>query len=170
MDAHCFDDAVRSLTTTASRRGALRLVAGGAVGALLAALGLRDAAAHAGCRHQGKTCDRNSQCCSKRCRHGKCRGCGKLGICAASVLCGAAGSGCECFLNTEGQRTCFAAGVCDGTPCTDDLQCSYGYSCQTNCCTTGVCAPRCGAVGTMVTAAASDGAASLAPNAQEMMP
>lgn len=51
-----------------SRRGALRLVAGGALGAVLAQLGL--GAVAAACKQDGALCDKNKdqQCCSGSCR------------------------------------------------------------------------------------------------------
>jgi hypothetical protein len=70
MDANRFDTLTRTLTgETRSRRRLLKGLTGGAVGAVAAVLDLTDTRAmHDGCRHVGKSCTRNGQCCSSRCR------------------------------------------------------------------------------------------------------
>ena len=77
MDAEHFDRIARALSTTPSRRGSLRLLAGAALGGLLALP--RGAAAqvwsesNAGsCRAPGDICDGDADCCSERCRSGRC--------------------------------------------------------------------------------------------------
>ena len=72
MDATRFDELARKLAAGATRRGALRAAAGGAIAAALAAM--RPAAAEAGaptCRAYGDVCDRDRECCSQRCS-GRC--------------------------------------------------------------------------------------------------
>ena len=76
MDGERFD-AIAKVTATASRRGALRLLAGGLLTAVLArpraAAGQLGTAANAGsCRAPGDICDGDADCCSERCRSGRC--------------------------------------------------------------------------------------------------
>lgn len=63
MDGQRFDDLTRSVAAT-TRRGALRLLAAGAVGGLAAMLDRDGAAA---CRPIRRACSRDGQCCSGRC-------------------------------------------------------------------------------------------------------
>ena len=92
MDGERFDRIARALGTTPSRRGALRLLAAGALGALLALP--RAAAAQLGteanagsCRAPGDLCDGDADCCSERCRNGRCL-CRRRGAaCAVARAC-----------------------------------------------------------------------------------
>ena len=69
MDTERFDGLVRTLGGAATRRDAMRLLAGGALGAALGLLGRGEAGAHHfGCRHVGRPCNRRAQFCSGRCR------------------------------------------------------------------------------------------------------
>ena len=147
MDGGCFDDLTRELGVgTTSRRRVLGALAGGALGAVLGAVGLKDAAArHTGCRHIGRPCTRDGQCCTKRCRRGACRcpvgttrvGDGSTNTCSATggvcpsgsntcsgtlVLCNDAGT-CGCLRNGEGGSFCgdFATSVC--AACANDQAC-----------------------------------------------
>ncbi len=72
MDGRRFD-ALARLTAegTASRRGALRLLAGGAFAALLSRPDRAGAAL--GCRNVGARCGADGECCSRRCGGGRCR-------------------------------------------------------------------------------------------------
>ena len=72
MDGQRFD-ALTKLTATgvASRRGALRLLAGGVLAALLGRGG--SASAALACRNDGAKCDADGQCCSRRCGGSRCR-------------------------------------------------------------------------------------------------
>lgn len=55
VDAARFDQIVRSLAASGSRRAAVHLLPGGALAALLARIGMEAATAtHAGCRHLGE--------------------------------------------------------------------------------------------------------------------
>ncbi len=76
MDGRGFDAFARRWGAGASRRGALRLLLGGALGAALAPLGLGPEGAAAGTtrgRANGRGCQRDRQCVSDRCRNGVCR-------------------------------------------------------------------------------------------------
>jgi hypothetical protein len=65
------DDITSRFVARVSRRRACQTLSGGALGAVLAGLGLSDVAAS--CRRTGKRCRRNGQCCSGRCKRNKCR-------------------------------------------------------------------------------------------------
>ena len=77
MDAKGFDALAKRLADGASRRRALRALAGGA--AALGVLGLRASAAGAAeaeattrCRASREFCDENEDCCSNNCKAGAC--------------------------------------------------------------------------------------------------
>ena len=73
-----FDELARGLANgSISRRKALRLMGAALVGGTLGSLGFGRIAAAAppGCRHDGKQCKRDKQCCSGNCStHGRCVG------------------------------------------------------------------------------------------------
>ena len=80
MDPRGFDALTRKLATGASRRTALRAIAGGGLASALALIGGRGAAAPletAGhnpgtCRAPGDVCNGDADCCSERCSTGRC--------------------------------------------------------------------------------------------------
>lgn len=77
MRTHWFDDLLRSIATTTSRRSALRKLGAGLAGGFLALAGISTAAADPpGCKRAGKSCKNNGQCCSGVC--------GSAGVCLAS--------------------------------------------------------------------------------------
>ena len=83
MDGERFDRIARALGATPPRRGALRLLAAGALGAILArprgAVVQVGIAANTGsCRATGDVCDGDKDCCSQRCEGGRCQ-CRKRG-------------------------------------------------------------------------------------------
>jgi hypothetical protein len=140
MDDSRFDTLVRSLSRESSRRGTLRLIAGGALGGLLTVFGASRAKAnHFGCHHVGKPCTRSGQCCSGRCRgrkdHKTCRA-HDIGICTTSLdactqgftaatACGTSTAGdCSCFITTGGAPYCAQGTAC--FPCTKDKPCYEG--------------------------------------------
>jgi hypothetical protein len=68
MDGSRFDALTKTLGTAHSRRTLTRLLGGLSLGGVLSALGVPAAqATHFGCRHVGKPCTSNDQCCSSRC-------------------------------------------------------------------------------------------------------
>ncbi len=69
MDGHRFDDWTRSLTASASRRTALQTITGIVAGAIALRQATADAAV---CREFGEICFGDKQCCSDRCRAGRC--------------------------------------------------------------------------------------------------
>ena len=118
MDDRRFDDALRALAAhPAPRRAALRLLAGGALGAVLARLGLEEAASQtATCKPAGRKAPKRTACCSLRWRR-KSRKC--LGCPAGTELCpGTKG----CFDLDSDERHC---GVC-GTSCGVSEVCDGG--------------------------------------------
>ena len=137
MDAHRFDRLATRLAATPTRRSALRLLAGGALAALLPArLGARAAAqeAQAVCRFVGEPCTVNGHCChGNRCRGGTCQCRPNLTSC---------GGRCRDLRTNE--RHC---GACDH-------RCEAGQTCCRGrcvaCCTDADCAPpqTCGGGGT----------------------
>ena len=122
MDGKLFDDATRALAApgAASRRQALRLLVGSALGGALVLLGRGGAAA--ACRANGTGCREGKQCCSGRCARKPgtdkkvCRRAIGQSICtieddsctAATKGCEAPGSGdtCFCYVTTRGVSVC----------------------------------------------------------------
>ena len=87
MDSHRFDALTRRLGGAASRRGVIKSAAVGGVAAMLAVVGLGGAEAAPTCREPGNICRKDSQCCSNRCRNGRCL-CRKAGAsCSANAGC-----------------------------------------------------------------------------------
>ncbi len=135
MDGSRFDELTRTLATPTSRRRTLRLLSGGTLALLAAALGAGDArATHHGCRHVGRPCTRDGECCSSRCRGstGKqtCRSHNTRG-CAVGppdqfcfvAQCGSDLS-CGCTNTTGRSGYCSDGSVsCYDPPCTTDRQC-----------------------------------------------
>ena len=80
MDPRGFDALTRKLATGASRRTALRAIAGGGLASALALIGGRGAAAQdigtaadeGTCRAPGDNCSGDVDCCSERCSSGRC--------------------------------------------------------------------------------------------------
>ena len=74
MDGRRFDQWTKTLNGGATRRTALKTMAGGAIASALAALGIGGVAAQDDdrCRRTGRNCRRDEQCCSNRCRQGRC--------------------------------------------------------------------------------------------------
>lgn len=111
MDDHRFDNLARTLATGLSRRGALRSLAGGAAGLLLAGLARDDAAAR--CVRIKDRCRRGDTCCGgARCRSRRCR-C-KHDIACSGKCCPKAKT-CHAVECHDGQ--CLQRAVEDGTAC-----------------------------------------------------
>jgi hypothetical protein len=144
MDPQRFDTLVRTLGTS-SRRHAIRLLVGGALGGLLARLGPEGASATHGCRHTGAGCSKPSQCCSGRCAgNDTCQPCSRASQCPAPP----ASEPCK-------QRVCTSTGRCvikkkpNSTGCGGERVCCGGvcrlplhHACSGNnaeCCPKFVC-------------------------------
>ncbi len=156
MDADSFDTLTRSLAISAiTRRTALKRLAGGSLGALAAALGVTGAGAtHWGCRHVGKPCRRDGQCCSGRCRGPKgnetCRAHHEGSCTAAKDFCvtltaGCGGGACNCYRTTGGANFCTGGGPC--MACATDRECEIALNVPGSACIDinhANCTPSCG--------------------------
>ncbi len=133
MDADHFDHLTRTLAAPASRRAALKGLTAGVLGVALGLLGIGETdATHYGCRHVGKACRRDRQCCSSRCRGPKgaetCQAHHEGTCTPAKDFCvigetGCSGGACACFRTTGGANFC-AGG---GGPC---MACSTDRECE----------------------------------------
>ena len=141
MDGNRFDDATRALAAagTTSRRQALRLLAGSALGGVLVLLGRGEAAA--ACQANGTRCKEGKQCCSGRCvrKPGTdkkvCRRAIGQSICtiendscgATQKDCAEPGSGdsCLCYVTTRGVSVC--ASSASTRTCSTDLECAEEF-------------------------------------------
>jgi len=142
---YAFDKLAQSLVSdNLSRQQALRLVGGALLGGVLGLLGSESAyATHFECRHVGARCKRRSQCCSGRCRNGRCRAHNtgtcptQQDFCATATNCTPEGgtTACKCFQTTGGARYCGGQYVCFA--CTEDTFCEEqlgpGAACVVNC-------------------------------------
>ena len=151
MNPKRFDTLTMTLSTTATRRGVVRLLAalpitGGLITRLVGSS--PEALASHGCRHAGKACARPGQCCTGTClRNGTCSCNGRNRCPRPTNPCKKAGckSSGRCVIKNE------AAGVAcsdDGNPCTKDVcdgsgQCTHppgasGTVCREASCTDGL--------------------------------
>lgn len=127
MEDRRFDDLTRGLASSSTRRHALKTIGGGAAGALLAALGLRSAAAKPKDKDKKKP-----DCCPAEAPTLCGRACIDLDTDASN--CGSCGGVC-----IPG-GTC-VAGVCVPPPCTTNADCIQPADpCRASICTGGVCA------------------------------
>ena len=123
MDGDRFDAIVRTLGRAASRRGSLKLLAGGALGAVAARLGVGEAAA--ACVAAGKQCGKGDKCCAgSKCKGGTCK-C-RAGLKDCGKVCKACCTGDDCAIGqacARGRCACTAAscpnGCCEGDVCKD---------------------------------------------------
>lgn len=131
MDPNRFDALTRIVGSGQSRRRVLKTLAGGALAAVSAAIGLDDARAAAKKRAMGVVCSKNADCQSNAClpkdRSGH-RYCG----CGSPKECPQATGQCQAATCTAG--VC-GIGVTVNAACTDGNACTRGETCQAN----GVC-------------------------------
>jgi hypothetical protein len=146
MDGPRFDALAKAWSTTRPRRSLLKGLAGSIGAGLLAARGVKRAAA--ACTQYGRACGRHGDCCSENCVDGTC-----------ACRTGKTRCGKRCVDLRNNETHC---GACD-TPCPEDQQCrdgqcgcsQYGAACkgdETCCsknCVDGKCAcpkgrTRCG--------------------------
>jgi len=133
MDTKQFDTLACAVGTAATRRIALKTLAGGALGGLLMAHRAPGAGAtHFGCRHRGDRCQDSTECCSGSCKRHRCRAHNK-GICKVGqnacgtnqVKCGANGPvSCLCYVTTGKAPFCGGSGKV--IACTRDEECVAG--------------------------------------------
>jgi hypothetical protein len=132
MDGPRFDALAKAWSTTRPRRSLLKGLAGSIGAGLLAARGVKRAAA--ACTQYGRACGRHGDCCSENCVDGTC-----------ACRTGKTRCGDRCVDLLSNESHCSA---CD-TPCPDDRTCRnghctcapYGTACredQNGCCS-GTC-------------------------------
>ena len=110
MDGPRFDALAKAWSTTRPRRALLKGVAGGIGAGLLAAGGVKPAAA--ACTQYGRTCGRDGDCCSENCVDGTC-----------ACRTGKTRCGTRCVDLRNNENHC---GACD-TPCPEDQTCRDGH-------------------------------------------
>ena len=126
MDARRFDAWTKRLVGGATSRRVALGALGASATAAAAGLGIEAAAA---CRDDGKGCKRDQQCCSGRCKKGKCRRAAGQGACRGQNACtdppvACNGSErCVCFVTTEGVPFCGASGLGTCAACAADADC-----------------------------------------------
>ena len=156
MDGEWFAAMARTLAA-GSRRAAIRALVVSELVAGLARLGPAEAAA---CKAVTRKCDRNRDCCSRKCKQGTCR-CRKplerctqaSDCCGTSTTCGLPGAcgeettpRCCRILNapcTSHCECCDDLSACHGGRCCRPLgaPCSHSNSCCSGHCVAGSCAP-----------------------------
>jgi hypothetical protein len=134
MDGHRFDTITKAWTRLPRRR-LLGGLAGSALGAFAAPHGVREAgAALFPCRQVGRRCNDKSQCCSSRCKRGRCRAHHVQRCTAAKDICltgtfRCGGGLCECDLTTGGAFFC-SSGEGECVDCTTDAECDIALDTQ----------------------------------------
>lgn len=141
MDDRHFDALTRAVAATmASRRGALRVLAGGGLGLVLTRFvaggrEVREAAAKS-CLKERKRCKRDGQCCSGICKKRKCRRAPTQRTCtirknvcesgAAGTECGITNGGdpCACVVTTSGASFCGDTASSECVPCLGSGDCA----------------------------------------------
>ncbi len=126
MEPKHFDQFARIVGASGSRRGILKALAGGVLGALTATAGYRETIA-AKKRSAGNICAQNVDCASNRCvtvgRNRKVCQCGSMSDCPQPKD--------QCQLATCSSGACGVA-VNVGAPCNDGNACTTSDSCQPN--------------------------------------
>ena len=129
MDGQRFDELTRTLAAGASRRAALRILAGGAAAGFLTLVrGSGARADEGGCKRTGKHCRRPDQCCS--------------GVCLADGTCGCAShadcddrNACTVGLCGPESRQCHQIRISSTcTQCRSNADCPGGNCCHGRCC------------------------------------
>jgi hypothetical protein len=126
MDGRRFDHLARLIGSRASRRGAVKALAGGGAAALLVGLGVEEAAA--ACKASNKECSRDRQCCSLDCRRNQCRCAREQERCKSAKGCcqGEDVTNCRTSLGLVGDRCCREA----GRKCSETLDCCGNLACN----------------------------------------
>lgn len=134
MDEKRFDALTRTLARGRSRRAALTSLAGGVLAAAFARLGHATAAAPSAavCKAKNKKCDKNTDCCSKLCKAGKCRcrtlraPCDESADCCQGRIC-LTSNGCNDGKRCRRKNGETCASKCD---CATGIQCKGGKCCN----------------------------------------
>jgi hypothetical protein len=120
MDGRRFDQLTRVLGSKETRRRALKMLGGSGLAVLLARLNVGESAA--ACRKRKKPCRRAAQCCSGRCKKGRCKGNGQPAVdfCAGQTSAVVCGDGCVCLPTVSGAPFC---GIAASGSCGSDADC-----------------------------------------------
>ena len=155
-----FDELSRAIAGTSTRRGALRILAGGALGGLAALFGLREAEAAPDCYEAGHHCGNDKSCCSGNCCNHVCcaagQTCGANGQCqgaapCAGVICGGNCINCATgLINTQNCQCvqCVAPCPAGQTACANSC-CPAGQVCSNNACCSPITTCPSGQCGTI---------------------
>jgi hypothetical protein len=126
---HSFDELAIGLASGSISRGrALRLMGAALVGGTLASLGIGEAAADPpGCKRNGKSCKKDTQCCSGACVGGTCQPAETQFTCicdltqtfqtCSSAPCDENGLSAVCTALCEQHGSVYTGGSCDNVPC-----------------------------------------------------
>ena len=155
MDDCRFDNWTRMFAGETTRRRAVKGLAGSAAALALLAraeLGLTqegEVSIEANCRGNGAKCSKNQNCCSKKCKRGKCKcagakeGCKRDKGCCSGVCrdgrcqCGDRGDFCnnnsDCCSNTCRSGKCECVG--SGDRCNANRECCGSSTCSGGFCT-----------------------------------
>jgi hypothetical protein len=144
-----FDEATKLLSTTTSRRQALKLMMTTGAGGVLALVGAGGAGAIAPgrCRKNGTTCRQNIECCSEYCDPAtlQCACTPGAEVCPSTGACVPACTGTQVF-NTQTCKCECPSGTtaCGDTCCTSTQTCTSGTCCQnpTSCFDQNDCCPN----------------------------
>ncbi len=164
MDGHTFDALARRLTVSPSRRGAIAVLGGALITAVLGPARF----AEAGCKKIGKSCDKSRDCCEgARCKKGKCKCQNGFSVCDKICYdlandprhCGACGNACAAGdLCREGSCLPSDGDGDDGGGDTDECSpaCPAGRTCcNGSCLDTSLDPISCGACGVVCGAGVS---------------
>jgi hypothetical protein len=141
LDGRRFDQLARQLAKPQTRRVALKSLAAGIAGSLLAATGIVDVDAKQRCRKAASVCRKNDDCCSNRCSPPDFTG-RRYCTCAQPADCPTPSSGCLEATCTSGvcgtinacteNQVCFGGSCC--TPESEDVTCTDACGAQLNNC------------------------------------
>jgi hypothetical protein len=129
MNPTRFDRVTKALSTSGTRRGGLRLLAGSALATLAVGLGLKETEAnHFGCLHWKESCTSGGECCSGICKRKTCRAHHRGGCKLAHNFCAGGKDkrckpSCVCNITTGNAPHCGAAAFCPTTECQRDADC-----------------------------------------------
>ncbi len=125
MDGQRFDDLTRSLAAVGSRRRLLSRLAAAPLAALATLLAAESGRAEHGCRHAGRACTRDGQCCSGDCLGNETCACTRASQCPPST-------------NPCKKAVCTAKGKCTFGNKADEVNCPDGTCCS------GICSSQIG--------------------------
>jgi hypothetical protein len=149
-----FDEMTKAMSTTTSRRHALKLLVTTSAGGVLALVGAGGAKAIAPgrCRKNGTVCRQHIECCSEFCDPAtlRCACAPGAQLCESTDTCVPACTGTQVFNPTTCRCECpTGTTACGGTCCAPSQTCTSGVCCQnptlcdssSDCCPGFFCAP-----------------------------